>query len=110
MHAPLHPNLFLSSLHTISVVFMIVLLYCTYWLVFIFYGVKDVWAFGFMFLAFYPFLGRREIFIKMCVLPVCGVVKAIYNLGHVFQGSSPSRAAGLERPQNEWILTPLERS
>ena len=55
-------------------------------------------------------LGRRENFIKMCVLPVCGVVKAIYNLGHVFQGGSPSRAVGLERPQNEWILTPLERS
>ena len=28
----------------------------TYWLVFIFCGMKDVWAFGLMFPAFYPFL------------------------------------------------------
>ena len=55
-------------------------------------------------------LGRRENFIKMCVLLVYGVLRAIYNLGRVFQGGSPSRAAGLKRPQNEWILTPLERS
>ena len=44
------------------------------------------------------------------VLPVCGVPGAIYSLGRVFRGGGPSRATGLKRPQNEWIMTPLERS
>ena len=44
------------------------------------------------------------------VLPVCGGLGAIYSLGCVFRGGGPSRATGLKRPQNEWIMTPLERS
>ena len=56
VHAPLHLNLFLSNLHTISAASMFVWFCYTYWLVFIFCGMKDVWAFGLMFPAFYPFL------------------------------------------------------
>ena len=56
MHALLYLSLFRSSLHTISAVSMFVWFCFTYWLVFIICGVKDVWAFGLMFLTFYPFL------------------------------------------------------
>ena len=44
------------------------------------------------------------------ILPICGVPGAIYSLGRVFRGGGPSRATGLKRLQNEWIMTPLERS
>ena len=45
-------NLFLSSLHAIPVAFVFVWFYCTLWRVFNFCGVKDIWAFGLMPLAF----------------------------------------------------------
>ena len=48
--------LFLSSLHTISAASVFVWFYGTCWLVFIFCGMKDVWTFGLIFSAFYPFL------------------------------------------------------
>ena len=55
-------------------------------------------------------VGQNANFKKKCVLSICGVPRAIYSPGHVFQGSDPSRAVGLKRPQNVWILVPLERS
>ena len=49
-------TLFLFGLHTISAISVFVWFYCMRWLVFIFCGVKDVWAFELIFLTFYPFL------------------------------------------------------
>ena len=58
LHAPLYLSLFLSSLHTIYATFAFVWFCCTYWLIFISCGVKDVWAFGLIFASFYPFLDQ----------------------------------------------------
>ena len=54
-------------------------------------------------------LGKRQISEKS-VSPIYRVLRAIYSPGHVFRGDGPYRVTGLERPQNEWILTHLERS
>ena len=56
VQAPLHMNLFLSSIHTISTASMLVWFSYMCWLMFIFCDVKDVWAFGLIFSAFHPFL------------------------------------------------------
>ena len=55
VHAPLRLNLFLSNFHTIFPASVFVWFYCTFWLVFLSCGVKDVWTFRLRFLAFYPF-------------------------------------------------------
>ena len=57
VHAPLHLNLFLSGLHTISTIFVFVWFCCMFWVIFISCGVKDVWTFGPMIPTFHPFLG-----------------------------------------------------
>ena len=56
VHAPFCLNLFLSNLHTISATSVFVWFCCMCWLVFIFCGVNDVWAFGLIVSIFHSFL------------------------------------------------------
>ena len=57
VHTSLRLNLFLFGLHTISTTSVFVWFCCTFWLVFISCGVKDMWAFGLIFPTFNPFFG-----------------------------------------------------
>ena len=84
---------------------------------------RDFDVFFGVFLGFFWHLGERKNvessgqkanFRKMCVLPIWGMLGAIYSPGHENRGGgravgSSSRAASLRPPLIRLILTPLDR-